>query len=543
MLIRGKIEDISYPLSAQEPGKLRDTLMFHDGFNSREQVLDLLKQRFGTDLTVKEDTTTGEQTVTLISDGTDTAAEYKRYEIANTAALKKLIKAASTLFTGDDQTFQVSIPGEEEVTPVEGEEEREPEQTESDRAHEIWLQHATLGQRTLKLIRADRMATLLNVSYVHPVWRGNQLVWEVIAPFNIHFGFNEMITDGDRQRTTYPDQIEDATCVVIEALQFQKDEHSKRKYTAYVGISEEYPTGRLVTFKASDPFKIPPPNSPDIIYEEEEGNPWSVWSLDNPDEDTIEFPIMVHYGCDVGSAETVLPAGGTSMADLGIELDLALSRAWTASNDGAMGIVAYMTDKEVTLNEPYPNQVSGRIHLKRGQTVEVKGKGSSDAQIAIDNTLKIWGFAAENRSIPAHEVLPDSQFSNISGVALAMLAAPKQQDKAERVASVEQNLQRLFQIEKRACDMWAEPAYKIPMIAEMSWSPGDTEIPESETERITNIKALEDNGYIDFVEGVRRANNLRTRGEAEGMIEDMQLAAKTEPEGFLGMLGIEEEIE
>jgi hypothetical protein len=556
-LIHGETDDIKIKVEALNAPKLRDALSLHDGINAVEQGKKLSKKRYGT--TVKEQSREdGTIEFIVVSDGTDAAIDAQRYEYFTTDTCRSLVKRKASLFTSDNQTNIVTIPDDEDVTAEEPEEETEGETTEkeptaSEQAQDLWLDYREKGQANLKLIRADRLAVLMRVSGILPTWRSRKLAYNVLTPYSMFFGFTNTIIDDGVKRPTVPTEIEDASVFVIENLQREDDgsEHTgkQRTFTAWVGQTELYPNGRLLTYTSDEWHKIPKPSDVEnrIIFEDV-NNPLTEWSNRHPEYDSIEYPIMLLLGTEAGAAETLLPTEGLDLAETCLEIDLFVSRAMTAILESAVGLQVNSTEKEVTHQSPYPNVTSGRWWGKPGQSVEYVQNGSEHALNALDFIERLKQVKAENNDVPGYMVAADATTAPESGIALAIRTMPMQDDRKERAEQAQGSIARLFEIEKRLTDIYAEEGRKLPINADLSWNPGQLDLPESETERIANIKALEDAKYIDHVEGVRQANQLNTRGEAEALIEEQELDATPEPSALDKLGGgvipeLEEDIE
>jgi hypothetical protein len=567
-LVRGETDEIVFTVKVTNEDDLRLALSLHDGVNAKKQLRDLAKIRYGTTVESKRrDDGTIEYVV--VSDGTDAAIDANRYEAFPTDMCRRLVKSKASLFTSDNQVWSVTIPGDEAITEetdeeIEGETVGEQEPTASEVAQETWQEYREKGQATLKLIRADRLSVLMRVAGIYMTWRSDRIAYDVLAPYNMYFGFAELIDDNDQTRPTHPTEIEECTAFVVENIRIQgndddvkytqerhatdRTKNKQRTYTAWVGRTKNFPEGRLVTYDAETPMDIPEPSDPEkrIKYEDPLGNPLTKWANEHPDNIRLEFPITLFLGTDAGEAEVLLPTEGLGLAETCVEVDLFVSRAMTAILDSAIGLQKNTTDHEVSQPNPYPNVTCGKWWGHRGQDVDFVSNGSEHALNALEFMNKLIQFKAENNDVPGYLVTPDSTSAPESGIALAIRTMPMHDDRQERETQAQGAVQRMFEIEKRLIDIYADDDKKIPIDAELSWSAGQLELPESETERIANIKALEDNGYIDHVEGVRRANKLNTRTEAKAMIDDQELDEPTGPPNALdglGLAGLEEEVE
>jgi hypothetical protein len=540
-LIRGETEDATLQVTVANEKDLRLALALHDGINAKQQLQTLAKQRYGTTIQKVEDQVSGNVTYKIVSDGTDDAIDAQRYEAFPTNFCRRMVKTKGSLFTSDSQVWSVTIPGEEDeqVTEEDAEEEIDTEErpSASDTAQTLWMEYREKGQANLKLIRADRLSVLMRVSAIYMTWRSRRIAYDVLSAFNMFFLFNETLEDDGEVRPVVTTELEDATAFIVESIRVApKGEDSsnnsstqKRRFTAWVGRTEKFPVGRLLSYEETDWADIPEPGAANILFEDERGNPFTEWMNDHQDEDSIEYPVALFFGTDAGEAEDLLPTEGIGLAETCVEIDLFTSRAMTASLDAAVGLQVNTTEKEITHQNPYPNIKVGQWMGAPGQKTEFKTNGAEHSLKAMENLFNVAQFLAENHDVPGYMVTPDSVSAPESGIALAIRTMPMQDDRQERATQAKSSVQRMFEIEKRLTDIYADPGMKIPLAAELSWNPGQLELPESETERIANIKAKEDAKYIDHVEGVRQANQLETREEAEAIIEAQGLeAAKQE---------------
>ena len=586
-------DGIAIKVAVANRSELDSAVNLLDGVDCINQLSDLIKTRFGTRIVVDKDTD-GNSVVKLVEGKAAQGVDLDRYETIYTGAFRRLVKVKASNFTSKDQTWTLSLPGEEEApaeplpapkvptaptTPAPG---PEPETMGEDgapvaapvpaqpadpveapakpvdeksealvHAEEVLDDYRTAGKAHLSLIRVDRLSVALKIAYLRILWRSGKLVYEPVYPQNIYFAFPRTVSDGpDSSRASVTTELEDACAVVIEAAEtrtaLEEDgegtSDTTSTFIAYMGRSEAYPDGRHLVWSGENWYDIPDPGDKSIIEEYEGGNPLTKWGNDNPEYEAIEYPIVPFYGTDAASADSLLPTQSLDLPRTMIELETTASRCLSALSDAARGTWVFTQGVNTpSLTAGFKNMTTSMIMCEVDQNATHVSLGAQEALTALEGVGQLLRMVAENHDVPGYQVTPDDTSAPESGIKLAIETKPQTDDRAERAEQTGHSIERMWQIEKALLDLYAPDDQKIPLDAVLSWDPGTLEIPESETDRVTNIKAMQDAGYIDQIEAVRRVHRLTSRAEAEDLLESMDnpKAAKTGNTGGWSMGGLD----
>ncbi len=578
--------DIVTRVSVANEEQLVSAINLLDGVDSIAQIKALLKDRFGTRIIYETDSD-GNRTPKVVKGATADGIDLDRYETIYTGTFRRLVKVKAACFTGSDQTWTISLPGEEEaqaadeapelpdaiatkaptpalpgaekpedapvsVAPIAQPVAPEPVKDEKSealtQAETVYEDYRTAGKARLNLIRCDRLSVACKISYMRLLWRSGRLVYEPVYPNNLFFAFPRTVTERDEdgkeyERASVTTEIEDACAVVIRAAESRTsnevdgDNSNTGTFVAYLGRSDAYPEGRHLVWQGERWDNIPLPGDESIIEEDPAGNPLTRFGNANPEYDAIEYPIIPFYGTDAGAADSLLPTQSIDLPLTMLEIETTACRILTALSDAARGAWVFTKGANTTdLAAPFGSMTSTMIMLETDQDARHESLGAQEALTALDGLGQLLRMVAENHDVPGYQVTPDDSAAPESGIKLAIETKPQTDDRAERAEQTHSSIERLWLVEKAFINMFAPADRRIPLDAVLSWDPGTVEIPESETERVTNIKACEDAGYIDHIEAVRKFHRLGSRAEAEDMIESMgnPKAASKSAGGFGG---------
>lgn len=584
-----RTDGIAVKVQVANADELVSALNLLDGVDSLTQLRDLNKARYGTHIIRTKDEE-GNDVLKSVQGKTAGAFDLERYEAIWTGAFRKLIKAKASNFTSRDQSWTISLPGEEEeqakpapdpapvVKPADADADTDPlappvvpvptpvedvADEPSDEKSEALLaaesafdDYWRAGKAAMSLIRVDRLSVALKVAYLRLVWRGGRVVWEPVYPQDVFLGFPEQVIEtgetGEHRRCAVTTELEDACAVVIRVAETrtatEEDEDAtgnESTFMAYLGRSETEPNGRHLVFTGLHWYEIPERGNKCIVEEYESGNPLTVFGNENPEFEAIEYPIVPFFGTDAGAADSLLPTQSLDLPQSMIEIESTIGRCLTALSDAARGKDVYTRDGNASnLDAPWGQLSTTQAFLLAGQSCTHMTLGAGEAKIALDGTLDILRTIAENHDVPGYQVTPDKGIAPESGISLAIQTRPQLDDRDERAGQTAYSVERMWQIMKALIWRYAPADQRIPLDAELSWDPGTIDIPESETDRTTNIKAALDAGFIDKIEAVRQWHRLPSRRAAEELLESMgnPEAAKATSAGGFGGFGMGQDL-
>jgi hypothetical protein len=494
--------------SAKDPARLLEAIGYLDRLDDKTQLKKYTKERYGTKLKKKS---TGDAETETAYDTYEigkvaTAIELGKFEIVPTGLYGRIADEVATLFTQSDQKW-IYTSGEDEETTEELEE-----------LQATINEHREAGRFNETMERWDRLSVGVNCCYIRLLWVSGHIQYEVVRPGAIHFQFPLTIEEGGETRSPLYTEIEDASTVAIELTNAEGGK-SEKQWVAYIGRNDIYEWGRCVTYEANDWFPVPDLGSDTIISEYEiQGRPANPLTylqfFYGADLVNYEYPISRLLGTASGSDENLIPTTLT-LYENSIELDSSSSRNLTNAVKASAGTVAV----EDPANAGLPDTLEGAVALKREQRMNWGGRDATHAVNAgtvIDNQKR---EQAEAYGVPGYRVV-HTQTQPESGAALMIRHQPQVEYRKKRVRLNYANVIRLSELEIYYLSAFGDQG-DVPDV-DVSWFPGTWTPPVPPLDRIAEIKAAEDAGYIDKVEAIRMYYRFETIEEARKKLEEIQ---------------------
>jgi hypothetical protein len=153
--------------------------------------------------------------------------------------------------------------------------------------------------------------------------------------------------------------------------------------------------------------------------------------------------------------------------------------------------------------------------------LDVTGQPGANAVAALEVVRSTHRAIAEAYSVPPHEVLHDNNDQPESGVALLLRSKPKIDQRDERIEANKSAVDLVFILERSLLSLANSGNPPIPSTIFQQWDPGTLDIPMSDLDKISTIKAALDAALIDKVEAIRRYYNFETRDQALDLLSTM----------------------
>lgn len=492
--------------NAIDTGKV---LGYFGRINDRAQVKNAIVKRFGTGIRRTKDSS-GNTLESYVKEGFDARMSAGHIEVVGVGLGHTITSALATLFTEPGQRFSiVGVDGEETPSEV------------SD-----WLSDfRTASQFINGLTQADEEAVQLGCSVLLVEFFEGHLKYRTIDPGKVKVRFDGAVeSDGETRPVNYQD-IEDATCVIIETGTIDAE---TRSYVAIFGRSYTYPNGRYVSYMSDSDGKDVPDVGTDGVYEwttagGEIANPLSLYANDHPDLDLPEYPVVLFYGGHV-RMDRLFPIS-TSLLEESIEADVAASHIRATSSDNARGTLVVKKSRE-NPTAKLPTHLRGEVSLEHGVEIESITTDSAASTVAWE-LLKAENIAsAQSYGVPDYYVSSeDHTVEASSGVALKIRTGPLIKFRGKRAAINAPSVAKLFEVEKALIAMFVQGDDAIIRRLESAgqqWDPGEKDLPEELADTIEAADKLYDRGIYDDIEYIRVVYKLPSEAEAIDKYEELK---------------------
>lgn len=491
-------------VSADDNALRNQALDYYDGA-AHPLLSAFIKKRFGIGIKKIKDSK-GEEFTTFTFGEFEVAVDNGQYESVTTQALRRIVNELATLFNQPTQSFKYFVEGKKN--------------TAAEKVEALLRDYRTKGGFKRTLIRADRLAVLLQVSGVQLTWRKG-LRYSAFAPQCIHLGFGETIKDGEAVPINCTD-IEDASIV---AFRLEESTNKADVFFAYIGRSEDNPAGRAIKYTARHWNEVPDIGGKEILYEHildgAPANPLT-WAQNKMGLEKVpyEYPVVLLIGDDYG-VERLLPKTdqGLDLYENCLEFDTAISRLLKYSLSSAQGIKVIESPNGGSV----PLTLEGVVVVEGGQKLSLHNIAASNAQAAMTVVVQIARAIAEGWGVPGHLVVADDATDTQSGVALGIKYRPLVDRRKERQELNSDAMERLFRLELSmvACHEGGQH-WEIPSGIKQAWDSGQLAIPQNPTEKLAQFETEMAMGMTDIFEVIKQYYNLPSIQDAIAYVETLQ---------------------
>lgn len=365
------------------------------------------------------------------------------------------------------------------------------------------------------LVQVNREAVQMGSTAMYLQWAEGKIKYKSVDPGKIKVCYHPVILSDNEPRPVDYEQIEDATCVIIETGTVDAETKS---YVAFFGRSADNPLGRYVTYTAGDDGKDVPEPGADGTYDwkaptGEIANPLSWYSFQNPDRLTPEYPLAVFHGGHV-RRDRLFPLS-LSLLEESLEADVAASHIRATSQDHARGTLALERDQKAE-TKPLPRNLRGDVALLAGQKIAAVSGDASAGTVAWELLKESNIASAAGYGVPDFYVSSeDHTIEAASGIALKVRAAPLEKFRDEQIAINRPSVDKVFQVEKAFLDLYLDdPAVDQLVGCTQRWEPGPVDYPEDEQLIVDNVTKLVAIGAFDTIEAIQTIYQLPSETDA-----------------------------
>ena len=349
---------------------------------------------------------------------------------------------------------------------------------------------------------------------------GGRMSYSEIPPSKIWYGFAESILDGDKDRMTNTDDIDEATVVVIEIA----PAGDKRRFTAWYGPGDEYEGGRHVVYCAENWYDIPAVGSQGALDYSISGggfvraatdvaNPLSLIAQSQSAQGEPTYPIVILYGDSMQSG--LLPTT-SSLYDVCAELDLMGSMVIGAAGSGARGMVTFNRGTDTSIPD---NVREGMVLMGRDQTIAQAGWPASHSKDAMSVINDFARHIAEAHNVPGWLVVADQSGEVPSGVALEIMTMPLTRNRQARIELNKHSVARRFGIERLVIN-GAVGTAAIPYEDRETWDAGKRTWPVDQEAALRTWQTRINMGESDLADVVMDLRAINTHEEALSWLEE-----------------------
>lgn len=502
-LLRRSLIEHNYNKVELENQIIDEAIAYFDRTADREAVRTAMKDRFAVGIVRQSnldenDDSTGYETYRkgLVGKQIDQGL----IEAVTSGIGGKITSALANLFTTENQNWEFLR-------------DEEP----SDDAEAFLEAHRKAGGLSTALVDTDFLSCAINGAFLFVDWIGGHLKYHVVVPSCFYAIYHQTITDNGDERAVDYGEIEDATAIVIKMAGSLKAHPTEQQYLAIFGRSDEYPHGRMVTYRSNRWDAIPEIGMGEHEYEVggEIANPLSYYAAQNPNEMVPEYPIIAMDGGVVRTASGIVTTT-TSLYENCLEIDIAYSRLLKDALNAARG-------KDILTNEfnaPLPRSLEGVVSLNKGQGLTIDGRDASNAQNALAVLEGLVVSVGSGYNVPDYMLVSDpATLSASSGVALHIRTQGLINFRDYRIEVNRPQIQRLFEIEKSLLHAYIPEQAGVLTDVDQSWDAGTITIPEDEEAKTRRIEAARKAGFVDYVRAVKEFHNLATDAEAMALID------------------------
>jgi hypothetical protein len=376
---------------------------------------------------------------------------------------------------------------------------------------------------SLSLARTDELSVGVGSSAMWIQVIGNQMVYNPVSRDNIFIAFSDRVLQNNEYRPSKKFNIQEAAVVVIRL--------ENSKYVAYFGRSEEYPQGRMVTYKSSSWDGIPDVGGDTYDeYVDEDGNIANPLTLNQDDQDDYtlpEYPVVIWRGDSKGYGKKLMPVN-SSTYDQCLDLDVASSRIQTAANKSARGSWQILRDTASASDQIPANIDEGFAVLGVGQSVNVLNISGADIQAAMEVFEKQAMYKLDAAGVPSYKMTVSQNVAIPSGVALVELNKPSAITRQTRAEINRAAMRMIFDIEKSLISLELGENYAEGV--EQQWFVHPDSITKSTKETYEEAMLAEEAGLKDRVQNVvDTIDGIENRKEAEEYLAQLTPVVKEQP--------------
>lgn len=501
----------------------REALRDAWGYLSRQAdiaaVRDLMRSRFAVGVrTNTVDNGTGTPTLESESYTRESDAarvEQGQWETVSGALGQRIARARATLFTQAGQRYQYTSEDGESV-----------DESAADAVRTV----REAGGYLTALVEADVLACSLGSGLLHVYWQGERLRYEPISPADVYLVYGQRVdtetSRGTISRGVHRADLEDASAVILRTAG-GVDGSGACEWLAYVGRCADWPDGRMVSYRAREPWPLPAPGPDgvsDYRHSDADGvsNPLTYLADHGAalaDLSRCEYPLVVIDGGLVTDHSTPVPTT-TSLYESALECELAWSRLLSYALQGARGKDVFERDAASSPRLPRNLDI---ITLEPGQHYRVDGRSAGESASAVEVVRAVARTVADGASVPGYLLIADGSVVPESGIALAIRTQPLLDDRARRARTNTAAVARLFDIERALLAEYTGQAV-IAAGTVQTWTPGELELQRDMAAEGQRLQQALTAQLIDQVAAVREYHRLASDDEALALIE--QYAAR-----------------
>jgi hypothetical protein len=488
------VREATASASAPNPG-LSEMIDYFNSDGASDQVKGLMMNRFAYGVVDDPNSTAREQGYN------ESPKTYKRgvisaqidsgqFEVVNTRFGPKIAQTLANLFNADNAKWVFS---DEEI-------------------EQLLSKHRQDGNFHNALQSADYSSTAVESGVVRIGWEGNHLQYTYVKPSDMTFCYPSLVSEGDHSRTPNRGSIEDCSAVVVKV---SDGDRGAGIYVAYIGRSDEYENGRMVTFEGKSATAIPSIGDTNVLndytIDGDVANPLTYMQNKDGFEDVPEYPFVLLRGGYMPLSPDLCPIT-YELYNLSREIELGWSRVLKDSLSAGAGIRA-VTNEQTGM--PLPEALEGQVVLNRGQSLTVHHGGDvSNALASVESLIR---NGATGYSVPARIVMDQSGSQPASGLALIVETEPLNDAREYRISLNRGEIKKIPTIERALIGFHSGRELDY----EASFTFGSLGVPRTEEERIAAIKARRELGLSDFVQDIQDYYDL-TPEEAKERIGTMR---------------------
>jgi len=349
---------------------------------------------------------------------------------------------------------------------------------------------------------------------------GGRLSYSEIPPSKIWYGFSESILDGDKDRATNTDDLDEATVVVIEIA----PAGDKRRFAAWYGPGDEYENGRQCVYCAENWYDIPAVGNPGSVDYSmsisgfakgatDVANPLTLIAQSQGAQGSPTYPLAILYG---DSMQSGLMPTTSSLYDVCAELDLMGSMIIGAAGSGARGMVAFNRGTDTSIPD---NVREGMVLMGRDQALAQAGWPASHAKDAMGVINEFARHIAEAHAVPGWLVVADQSGEVPSGVALEIMTMPLTRNRQARIELNKHSVARRFDIERLVIN-GAVGSAAIPYDDRETWHAGERTWPVDKEQTLRTWQTRINMGESDLADVVMELRSINTHEEALNWLEE-----------------------
>ena len=485
-----------------DDGLLNDAINTLYGIGDLALVEQAMIDRYAKYLVRESNSDTGVVTTSLLSgkiqvktdSATKAAIQAGQYEFNRIEWFNSVAGATATLFSEpglryeyDDTTAEKNIP---EIRSDSG-------------AH-------------LSAQRWDTVACGVKSCALYLTVRGSQLIETEVRPTSLWIVFADMITDGDRDRSTNKQNIDEAS-VIVMAL--SGSEH----YAAWFGPCAEYPNGRHCTYEAKKWNDIPLPGvnkstreyTTDGEYKttgfglDQLANPLTLWSAKQGSHSLPVYPFAILYG---DPQSTGLMPTSTSLYETGLEYDLTSSMILGSAGKGARGMRVYTRGQGGSGDIPATTD-EGLVVIDAPSMLVQGGWSPTHAKAAMEVLSDIARKKAEANHVPGYLTLANDSAQPPSGRAVMLLNEDRMDHRRKRIELNRHSVRRRWEIEKALINSTLGKV-TIKEEATETWNPGDVEFAQDPIEKTAEWDARIKIGEASILDVIRDMRGFTSDNDA-----------------------------